>query len=90
MQEEDFNSVQALLRERGLIVDESRYERNIFGSWYVYVGTDPRLGLVWDGRDGWLYVRREGDGKWDDLWLGREPSDHTPAAAVDTLLRFVR
>ena len=89
MHEAAFRSVEALLLERRLVVDESRYDQRSFGSWYVYVATSPRLGLIWDGRDGWLYLRRENDGQWDDLWVGREAHEQTPTVAVDTLLRFV-
>lgn len=90
MQESAFESIRELLLERGLVVSESRYDQRSFGSWYIYIATTPRLGLVWDGRDGWLYVRREGHGHWDDLWVGREARDHTPDAAVTALIEFAR
>ena len=94
MNEDDFKNTQRLLEEQGFLISEARFHGEAFGSWYIYCDTLPRFGIIWDGKDRWIYVRREtqrifaGMHEWDDLWVGRQPIEQTPAAAVDKLREF--
>ena len=90
MREEDYRAIEALLRGRGLNVSESRYYPDSFGSWYIYVDAATKLGLVWDGREGRLSVRRQVGDRWEDLWTGGQAQEQGPEKAVDTLFEFVR
>lgn len=92
MNERDFDEAKQLLEQRGFAVCDSSYDPTAFGSWFVYVDGSPRFGIVWDGKDQWLIVRQETEqsfGKarvWDDLWVGRDPSDHVVSTAVAKLV----
>jgi hypothetical protein len=96
MNENDFATTKLLLEAGGLRVDESGHDHQAFGSWYVYVATSPRLGIVWDGKGRVLYGRRESRRvsnwrrSWDDLWAARQRSEQTATNAVGRLSEFAR
>ncbi len=88
---DDFEITQKLLIQSSFVIDEARYDKDSFGSWFIYVRLNPRLGIVWDGKDGWLYIRREtseifnGFHVWDNLWICKQPCDQIPQIAVDKM-----
>ena len=88
MTKEDFERTSELLRHRGFTVGESSYDPKAFGSWYVCVVRQPRLRIVWDGKDGWAIVQQEtserfqGMTVWEDLWVGQERQTQTPEFVV--------
>ncbi len=89
-----FEMTQQLLQQAGFVIDEARFDREDFGSWFVCVHSNPRLRVVWDGKDGWLCVQREtsqifsGLRVWDDLWVGRERCEQTPEIAVNKVIEL--
>ena len=91
MTEQDFDDVRRLATQAGFTVDEARRDEHAFGSWFVYLRGHPRLGLVWDGKDGWLCLRRETDHifngirQWEDLWIARDRAEQSAQRAVDEL-----
>lgn len=92
MTEPDFRTTAELLKGEGFSTTE-RYDAEAFGSWLVEVKVDPRLRVVWDGKDGWLIVQRkttelfDGQPVWDDLWVARDPDEQSPEAALKVVLR---
>jgi hypothetical protein len=92
MNRSDFIEVQSDLSRAGLQVEDARYDRRAFGSWYVTIAMAPRMRIVWDGRDRWLYVQREtermfaGMSVWNDLWIARDAARQTSEQAVAALL----
>ena len=86
------SEVQALLRTRGLPVSEVAGHPEAFGSWCVTLDTQPRLRVLWDGKDTWLIVQKEtsekfrGASVWQDLWIGRAPEEQTGNAALLAVL----
>lgn len=91
MDEAAFQSTCDLLSTNGFQVVEARYDGHSFGSWFVSVQTSPQCRIVWDGKDGWLYVDRVtekthgGSPVWESLWIASEPHDQTPMACVSKL-----
>lgn len=90
-----FDAIQSLLVQHGLQIQDAQVHPAAFGSWYVTVSTAPRLRILWDGKDRWLFLQREtseifqGAYIWEDLWIAREPQEQTRDAAVQALLSHV-
>ena len=84
----------ALLAEKGFTEAEGgiRYTGEAFGSWVITLAHQPRLRIVWDGKDGWAVIQAElirdrrtyGD-PWQDLWIGKQDEDQAPDAVVRAL-----
>ena len=91
-----FETTKQLLNQSGFIIDEARFDHESFGSWFIYVGSNPRLRIVWDGKDGWLIIQREtskifnGLRIWEDLWVGRELCEQNPEIAADKVKGFAK
>jgi hypothetical protein len=96
MDRSDFDLTQRLLMDRGLVIEEATYKCEVFGSWWVTVRSNPPFRILWDGRDGWLYVQRRSEHQdnpwgltdWDDMWIEREQDGQTPQAAIERLEDF--
>ena len=96
-----FQRTRDLLTAAGLSVEDAQCSPESFGSWYITVATTPRRRIVWDGKDGWLYVQQQeeelrssgsssaGTETWDDLWIARDQADQTPEIAVAKLRELV-
>ena len=79
-------------QEHGFTEDEvDPYTGQSFGSWYVTVAHQPRLRVIWDGKDGWMIIQRETNRPyhwdphqrdWDVLWVAKQPDDQTAAEEV--------
>ena len=91
-----FKRMSSRLQAQGLTISESRYDRKAFGNWFIVVETHPRLRVVWDGRDAWIYVERETDDRtpwgasvWENVWTLQKPQDYEAAliAAVNEIQR---
>jgi hypothetical protein len=95
-----FERTRALLHERGFAeVEVDPYTGQSFGSWYVTVAHEPRLRIIWDGRDGWMIIERETDRpyhwdarrrEWDVLWVAKEPNEDAEAEEVVSALERLR
>lgn len=89
-----FRETQRLLTERAIVIAKARYDRECFGSWEVCVAATPQLRVLFDGKDGWLFVQRLIQGPphgqvWEEIWTERQPSNGTPAQAVDKLAQLL-
>jgi hypothetical protein len=88
MTREDFDRTCELLRGRGFVVEQSSYDHQCFGSWWVSVAHHPPLRIVWGGKDGWAVVQRQTSKRfqglpiWQDLWVGRDCAAQTADFAV--------
>jgi len=95
MTKRDFDSCCELLQRSDFAIDGSHYSENSFGSWWIAVTRTPRLRIVWDGKDGWVYIQRETDEVfqavrvWRDLWTGRERRFQVPELVVRKLLDLI-
>jgi hypothetical protein len=91
MDEKAFDSTHALIEAGGLTVNESRYDGQCFGSWYVIVGSMPRRRVVWGGRERSLRIEQETDRLlaglivWDELAIADDPKNQTPEWIVGRL-----
>jgi hypothetical protein len=91
MTSQAFDKAQDLLTAAGLAIDEAKFYESVFGSWLVSIGTDPRLRIIWDGKEGRLIVQREtsrvfsGLRVWEDLWLECRPGPESIEEAVGQL-----
>jgi hypothetical protein len=55
-----YDETRALLSAAGLTVRGSRYEHEVFGSWWIEVEATRPLRIVWDGKDHWAIVQIAG------------------------------
>jgi hypothetical protein len=88
MTEDDFKQSQQVFRAAGFRIEDAQYNGKVFGSWWVEMSRDglPRQRVVWDGKDGWLFVEAlASSGSWMDKWIGRKKSEQTAAAALAQL-----
>lgn len=95
-----FERTRALLKERGFTEDElDPYTGQSFGSWYVTVVHQPRLRIIWDGKDGWMIIQRETNRpyhwdplrkEWDVLWVAKRPEEDAAAEEVVNALESLR
>lgn len=94
MDQNAFEQTLRLIDTAGLAVAESNYSEQSFGSWYISIHSSPGLRIVWDGRDGWLYVQQKSDqlhplnssiSIWRDLWFTKESGNQTPKVVVEKL-----
>ena len=94
MDKSSYETVLANLPERGFKVLDAEYQKAAFGSWIVDIGSTPRLRIVWDGKDGWLYIQRMTNQKfwnmpvWEDLWIAREVQEQTTEMCITKLLQY--
>jgi hypothetical protein len=56
----DYKQVRDRLAEAGFRESAARYDASAFGSWGVSMEHEPPLRVVWDGKERWLLVQREG------------------------------
>ena len=83
-----FNRMSSLLQTREAVISEARYDARAFGSWFIVVDTRPPLRVVWDGKDGWLYVQRRadeihtGNQVWENLRILKNPPDYDEAITL--------
>jgi hypothetical protein len=94
MDQNAFEITRQLLQEAGFVIDETDFDCEDFGSWFVCVRSNPRFRIVWDGRDGLLLVQREtsknrsGLRVWEDTWAGRCTGNQSPKIAVDKVKKL--
>jgi len=90
----DFKHTRELLVAAGLEIEKSRYDWEAFGSWYVTVRTAPLRRIVWDGKEGWLFIEEltnrlfEGFPDWDTIWKAQTSDDQRVERAVAKLCEF--
>ncbi len=85
---QEFNTLQALLVGAGLEILDARFDQSSFGSWFVTVGTEPRLRAVWDGKEGWVVVQKQTsarDSSWHDIWIGRDHDEQNAQRVAETI-----
>ena len=86
MDARDFETVRKQLLEAGLKEDGPRYDESAFGSWFVVIERNPRLRVVWDGKDGRLTMQRQRvEGEWEDLWVAEAEADQTLAGLMQAI-----
>ena len=89
MTEDDLRRSAEMFRHAGFSLEESRYDEECFGSWFIEVAREglPKQRVVWDGKDGWLIVEAyASSGSWMDKWIGRKKSEQKPEVALSQLL----
>jgi hypothetical protein len=78
-----FRETRSLLETSGFEIVDERDDPASFGSWFLVVSSEPRVRIVWDGKDGWLIIpRQDGGDSWSDWWIGRDESEQSPEVAV--------
>lgn len=84
------------LAQEGLTEIDARYDERAFGSWSIEIKHTPPLRLLWDGKEGWVFIQWrteqtwQGFPVWDDLW-DRNRDDATPEAlrrALESAIAF--
>ena len=79
----EYEEVRRELSTAGFREAATRYDEASFGSWFVVIDQQPRLRIVWDGKDGWLILQRaDGAGGWDVVWVARHEDEQTPTALI--------
>lgn len=87
-----FDRARSLLEAQGTRIADWQ-DGGPFGSWYITLGADPPLRLVWDGRDKWLRVDWQTDKThplapdfriWESLWVCKRPAN--PDQALDAAI----
>jgi len=77
----NFEAFRARLAAEGFDLSGESRHPEAFGSWLLTVRTQPPTEIVWDGRDGWLILRRDGA----DVWIAKDEADQTPDAVIARL-----
>ena len=81
MTKSDFETATTLLKDKFGEIASANYNDKSFGSWFVELKANPRLRLLWDGKEGQLNVQRiskelfNGFPVWDNLWIEAAPKD---------------
>jgi hypothetical protein len=96
MTKEAFEEALASLKDAELIIEESEYNRQAFGSWYITVLAKPDCRIVWDGKEENLRVERKTDKffnglpLWDELWLSINPNRNDFLNGIQELINECR
>jgi hypothetical protein len=87
----DFEESCALMRQLGFVVQDAKSTPAAFGSWYICaVAQGKSLRLVWDGRDGALFLQEPSlsglPGDWGDRWAAGQGYAQKPSDLKNALL----
>jgi hypothetical protein len=98
MNRKAFDETLVLLTASGLKPRSHEYEEKVFGSWWIEVDGDPRLRIIWDGKNASVVVQRlatrtpprRDEDAWEDRWVGRDRAEQTPARLVGETLALAQ
>lgn len=82
MTKNDFDFRTNRLNNDKYSIINSEYHDNAFGSWFIEIKVTPcNFRIVWDWKDGWIYIQKESDKFfnglkiWNDLCIGKEKNE---------------
>jgi hypothetical protein len=77
----DIQEFRERLEAHGFEVASWADDPESFGSWYIELFGEPMTAVVWDAKDGWLLLRRDGQ----TMWTAESAEGQTPEAVVAAL-----
>lgn len=79
-----------VLEKAGLKQSEENIQPDVFGSAYSeYFGKGLAYRIVWDGKDGFGYIKSRKENEWLDLKLSTLVGNHNAFGAAITKMRIV-
>ena len=81
MNKPSFDIANQRIKDLEFEILESKYHREVFGSWYITIRTEPKTRLVWDGKDEELSIQKitdelfNGSPIWETTWSALKPSE---------------
>jgi hypothetical protein len=72
------------------------WDGQAFGTWFVVLKKRRVFRVLWDGRNGWLFVQLDPNAhgtrtseKWQDQWVARSSNEQTVEKAIAEMERIL-
>jgi hypothetical protein len=79
MNKTSFDIANQEIKKLGCQILESKYHEETFGSWYITIENEPKIRMVWDGKEEELSVQKmtdetfNGSPVWKTTWSKLKP-----------------